>query len=239
MTLVDTRAAEAALDCESAVYAVAEQTKQARMAVEHTRVHSALTRACLDAALNFDVRQTCGNPIKVLPRESSFHDLVIVSFPADAQSSSGAVRLSTNDLCELLQLGLQPLIVLHPRVSSVQRVLLVYDGTEASSRAIRTFLNLDLFAGADCRLLAVGENESSARRALGEMADYCVPRRQQLETGYVCGLPRDVVPSYAEKWNADLVVLGVNREPHLRRRLLGHAVRSLLEGLERSCFLTM
>ncbi len=238
ITLVDTRSVEAALRCESAAYAVAEQTKQARTAAEHGRIHALLSRACLDAALNFDVRKACGDPNKVLPRESGFHDLIISSLPGETEAPRGVVRLSISDLCELLQHGMQPLLLHHPRVSSIRRVLLACDGTAVSSRAIRTFLKLRLFADADCRLLVIEKSEPSARAALHEMADYCSSCRERLEIGFVCDVPHVVLPPYAEKWNADLVVWGVHREPHLRRRLLGHAMRRFLGSIGRSCFLS-
>jgi nucleotide-binding universal stress UspA family protein len=60
------------------------------------------------------------------------------------------------------------------------------------------------------------------------MADYCLAQRPSLETGYVRGKGRSVLPPYVKKWQADLVVMGAARGPRLLSRLLGETAFDLL-----------
>lgn len=233
LTLADTRRAEEATRGEAAIYVVLEQKRQAWVEQRQETVRECLSRACLAAGLNFDVRRGSGNPLRVLPREAHFHDLVITALQHKRKSSEGSlVNLSPVDLIELLRRGVQPLMVVHTQLHTINRVLLAYDGSEAAGRAIRTFLNQGICAGAEHRLLAIGGDERAAALALREMADYCLAHRPTLETGYARGKVRSVLRTYAKKWQADLVVMGAAHGPHLLHRLLGHTAFDLLNQQE-------
>lgn len=123
------------------------------------------------------------------------------------------------------------MLVAHPEQRTINRILLAYDGTEASGRAIRSFLNLGIFTEVDYRLLAIGETEAAARLSLCEMGEYCLARRTHLETGCVCGSVRKVLLPYARKWQADLIVMGVERSNRLLRWILGNTALQLMKKL--------
>jgi nucleotide-binding universal stress UspA family protein len=209
LTLVDTRRAQEASHSESAVYADIAHRRQALLEQRHIRVRRALSSACLAADLDFDVRRVAGDPFKILPRESQFHDLVVTSLGLAAQRVRSDAERRGRELLRLLHAGVRPLMVLPPKKHKLQRVLLVYDGSDASGHAIRSFLGLELLPAADVRLLAVGANDAAARHSLRDMADYCSTRRRRLETGWVRGSVRRVLAPFAARWQADLVVLGV------------------------------
>lgn len=230
VTLYDTRRAEEACLGESAVYAMLEQNRRGAVELGHEVARVRLSRACLDAGLDFDVRRVAGDPLQVLARESRFHDVLVTSPRCGASLGLGEDHLSRGDLIDLLCRGVHPLLVVHPELQAIHRVLLVYDGSQASGRAIRSFLSQQVFASADHRLLTVGKEEWSAKQSLREMADYCLARRPALETGFVCGKVRHVVPPYAQKWQADLVVMGAVQGHRLMHRLLGDTALDLLHS---------
>ena len=109
-------------------------------------------------------------------------------------------------------------------------MLLAYDGSDASGRAIRSFLQLGLLPDAECRLLVVGSNIEAAQHSFGGMADYCLARRGEMETGWAVGPLRRVLPAYAKKWQADVAVAGMPRGPRYLQRLRG-AAHALLREL--------
>jgi len=233
MTLVDTRALDEALDSESAMYVSMAHTHTAVSEHTHSGARAELSRACLHASLNFDVRGFCGNPLEILPTEARFHDLVVASaeiferqFPATLYST-----LSPDDISELVKRGVQPLMLLPSSVTEIRRVLLIYDGSEAAGRAIRSYFNLGVLRGADHRLLSFGRKESEAKASLSEMADYCLSHCRSLETGYAVGRPSRRLAAYAAKWQPDLVVLGIERKRGLVTRLMGRATIDLLKTL--------
>jgi nucleotide-binding universal stress UspA family protein len=212
LTLVDTRWIAAVNQCESAASAVMAHEQCEVMKRDGAIVRKALSRECLNAGLNFDVRNIAGDPVEVLSREAHYHDLVVTSV-----TRGGSLSLAGT--LGLVEHGVQPLLVVRPEQTSLERVLLVYDGSEASGRAIRSFLGLNILRDADHRLLAVGRDADAARAALCEMGDYCHGRRERLETGCVAGRSRQVIVPYAEKWQADLLVLGAGGWSRALRRV--------------------
>lgn len=218
LTMVDTRGVETACCRESAVYVLMEQNFQHYTEKKQEAVRAELSRACLEAGLNFDVRRERGNPLQVLPREARYHDLVIASIGGKASAATGSLALSETDVRDLLLQGVQPLVVVPNSLVEINRVLLVYDGSEAAGRGIRSYLNQQLFPAAEHRLLAVGTSQAEARLTLREMADYCAPRLPSLETGMACGKLPSTLSKYADKWQADMIVMGVGCDPGWFRR---------------------
>lgn len=237
LTLLDTRAFDAAHQCESAVYLSLVESRHERTENTHDGARIALSQACLEARLNFDVRRISGNPLSILPAEARFHDLVIVSSHSSKhRPRDSGPMLSTGDLRALLERGVQPLMLVPPSARQLKRVLLAYDGSEASGRAIRSYLNLGILRDADHRLLAIGKTENEARVALAEMAEYCASHCPLFETGCVTGKTRRVLPPYATKWDADLVVLGFGRGQQWIQSLAGEASIDFARVLDCSLF---
>jgi nucleotide-binding universal stress UspA family protein len=213
-----------------------EQSRQTCAETQNGAVRFHLSRACLEAGLDFDVRRTAGNPLKVLPHEARFHDLTVTSVTPKSSRKPIDTDFSLRDLASLLQSGVQPMLVAHPDQRPITRILMAYDGSDAAGRAIRSFLGLDIFTEAEHRLLAIGDTGHSARSALREVADYCFAKRRSLETGYVCGKPRRVLHPYAKKWQADLIVLGIARVNRLSGWFVGNPGLNLFSKLKCSIY---
>ena len=229
ITLVDTRRMESLTStCESAVYVAMELNRMQDAEQLHRTARADLSQACLDAGLNFEVRQLSGDPLELLPQETQFSDLAIASLPIENGSAREHEQMSASQLVELLFRGVQPLLILRQQNRVPSRVLMVHDGTQAAARAIKLFIGQNLFPEAECRLLAVGATEKQARKHLSDMADYCLAYRRDLELGFARGSLRRVLLPYAKKWQADLMVLGVTRGNRVLSRLLGDVARDIL-----------
>lgn len=241
LTLVDTRDLEEAQTCEAAVFLKSALTRQAVAERCQSSAREEMTRACLDAQLNFDVRRLAGDPLEVLPQEARYHDLVVTSLaPADRQVPGDTpFSLSVPDLTALLQRGVQPLLILPAGEQAIGRVLLVYDGSEAAGRTIRSYFSLGVLRDAEHRLLAIGRDESSVQSSLKEMADYCQARCPSLEIGFAVGRARRVLVPYAAKWQADLLVMGVSRSHRLLQYVLGHLSLDLSKDVKCGLFVQM
>jgi hypothetical protein len=235
VTLTDRRRIEELNSCEAAVYAAVEHGRLARSEDRQGSVRASLSRACLAAGLNFGVRRLAGDPFALLPTEAQFHDLTIACWPDVDRESDDAPSLSPAELIDLAHLGMQPLLVVRRQRQAADRVLLVYDGTPASSRAIRGFVSQQIAPHAVHRLLAITESESEGVQGMRQMADYCRSYNLVLESGWLRGSPRKTLHPYVEKWQADLVVLGLPRALGMVRRLLGDVAQRLLSSL--SCAL--
>lgn len=213
MTLLDTRyATSLANTAEAAIYCSTEFQRLDRLDRNQNAVRSHLSTACLEAGINFDVRRVKGDPFKLLPRESQLHDLTIVELASSADRNGDHSSLTASDAIELLAHGVQPLLVLRNPKRSIRRVLLVGDGTRASTTAVRKYLSQNLFPRVEHRLLAVGENEAQAKDLLHDLAECAQHHHLACESGWLVGAVRQVLLPYAVKWEADLVVTGVGKQ---------------------------
>ena len=241
LSLTDTRYFQSLTSsCEAAACAVTEQSRIHLAEKRYSVARADLTQACLAANLNFDVRAISGDPFELLPQESRFHDLVVAHFPEPDDAIAAAddePRMSARDFVDLALRGVQPLLVVRRRVQPLERVLLIYDGTPESGRAVRSFVSQGLTPDAEHRLLAIGDSERASRDALHQMAEYFQRRGTTLETGWICGPSRKVLVPYAEKWNADLLVMGATRTNPLLRRLLGETAQDALRRLSSALYL--
>lgn len=225
VTLVDTRHHEEACTQESAAFATQAHAALQLAEQRQQGVRHKLSNACLQAKVDFDVRRFAGDPVDVLAREARFHDLLIAS----GFVGNDALGLNASDLIGLVQRRASPLIVLHPQQSSLERVLLVYDGTDSASRAIQSYLKLGPLTRADHRLLAIGKSEDTARQFLDEILEYCMAKCPDLESGYVVGQTRRVLVPYINKWQADLAVMGCSSDGRFMRRVFGDSLLDLLK----------
>ena len=231
LTLLDTRRlASLASACEAAVYVSSEFSRLDRVEQQQESIRASLSRACLSAGVDFDVRRVRGNPLEVLPLESHYHDLIVTgAAPRGAVAEDDLdTGLSGRELIDLLLRGVQPMLVVREKRQALDRALLVYDGTTASARAVRRFLGQALLPCAECRLLAVGQTELHAQNLYREMVEYCRTQLSTIETGSLHGPLRRALVPYAGKWQADLIVLGVPAGNRLLRRVLGEAAHDVL-----------
>ncbi len=232
LTVLDTRRLESALtNCEGAIYASGEIGRLNRHEQTQQSIRLRFCQACLSAGVDFDLRSRRATPFEVLLQESRFHDLVLTTCPApgDSGESPSESGLTAGELVEVLLRGVQPLLIVRGACPIIKRVLFVCDGTNASIRTVRTFLQQGLFPSAEGRLLAIGRSEAQAQETLREMATYCRSLGTSLETGCLCGNTRKVLIPYAKKWRADLVVLGVPRRNRLLNRVFGDTALDILK----------
>ncbi|QDU30916.1 Universal stress protein family protein [Anatilimnocola aggregata] len=203
---------------------------------EHDRVCQQLSAACFQAGVNFDVRRSKGDPFEVIPREAQFHDLVVTGHLSQ-QGPLGEQGLTAAETLALLSCGVQPLLVLRDAESEIRRVLLVTDGLLASAKAIRQFLSQNLFPAAEQRLLAIGATDEQAQELLREMAEYSRSRQLDCESGWLRGSLRRMLLPYAQKWQADLVVMGIPKGNSILRTLLPDPARLILQQTNMGLYL--
>lgn len=240
LSIVDTRSMSQLAECETAAYVALEQARLEQLRSRHQSVRADLSQACLAAEIDFDVRCAQGDPVRLLEREAQFHDLVVTSLapPPRRRRDRGGFLRTLREVAGFVRQGIQPLLVLRANGFDMKRVLLVCDGTPASGRAIRLSLQQRVWTDAEVRLLAVNTERAVAQRHLREMADYLRTHRCEVEAGCLTGAPERLLAAYAEKWQADLVVVGMTRLNPLAQRLWGDGVVSVLRHTSCGVYVT-
>ncbi|MBA2115494.1 universal stress protein [Bremerella alba] len=219
----------------SAAHAVSESYRithaERRQMISHEQMLHVGERYQLD----FDTLGIEGDPIKSLVREAQYHDLLITRSTDQARHCPG--ELNASQLIELVVQSRQPIYISRGENANPRRALLLYDGTESSARAIRTFLTQRPIKDAHCRLLGVGTAADSNSKLLTSMREYCEARHAELEVGRLPGLTRNALISYAQKWDPDVVVMGVPRAAGLWRRIRGNVALDFLNRTQLDLYL--
>ncbi|TWT34779.1 universal stress protein [Blastopirellula retiformator] len=229
-TIVDTRHFLEKAGMESSGYAGVEATRLALAERRQTESRETFVSQCIRREVPCDVRDQRGDPLELLADEAKYHDLTILS--CGGKRNIPELGLSPQDLIELAQRVVQPLLILRHEPASLNRVLLVYDGSSAASRAIRSFLSNAFFLGREFRLVCVGEAADPQGGAYREMTQYCQSRIAAMETGLLPGSPLKTVTRYAQKWEADLLVLGISRSANWWGKPYGQLASDVLQQTE-------
>lgn len=132
----------------------------------------------------------------------------------------------------LLQQGARPLLVVPPGTPPMagdRPVLVGYDGSVPSQRALQLFALLGLAEGSPVKLLSAEEDAAEAARLAAEGAGFL--RRHGLtveEWPAVGGHPAELLLAEAVSLRARLLVMGAFGKSALRSLFLGSATRRLL-----------
>jgi nucleotide-binding universal stress UspA family protein len=228
LAMLDMRRVLHAAGCEAASGCCTELQLLQTVERCQNRALEQLTAACVGTKVDFDIRRVKGDPFDILPSEAQFHDLTIAPLPLANSVVAHEQSLPAADVLKLLAAGVKPLLVLRTPLAPIKRVLLVSDGGAHSTTAVREYLRYDLFPQAERRLFAISETDTRAKSLLREMVDYARQRRVRFESGWARGTARQAVVRYAEKWQADLVVIGYRPQHVLLRPLWPQPAEQIL-----------
>ncbi|QDU76689.1 Universal stress protein family protein [Bremerella volcania] len=226
LSILDTSGLQYAGHLVSAAHAVSESRRIAHAERRQMISHQQMLHVGQRYQLDFDTLGIEGDPIQSLVREAQYYDLLITRSSEHARQLPG--ELSAFELLDVVIQSRQPVYISRGANTNPNRVLLVYDGSESSARVIRTFLTQKPIKNAYCRLLGVGTAADSKSKLLPSMRDYCEARHTDLEVGRLAGSLRKVLIPYAQKWDPDVVVMGVPRVARLWRRIRGHVCLDFL-----------
>lgn len=235
LSILDTSGFENAGQLVSAAYAVSASYRISHAERRQLIAHEQMQQVGQRYQIDFDTLGIEGNPIESLVHEAQYYDLLITRSPDRALQLPG--ELSASQLIDLVIRCRQPVYISRGANTNPCRVLFVYDGTESSARAIRTFLTQNPIKRAHCRLLGVGAAAEAHSKLLQSMRDYCEARRDDLEIGRLSGPLRNVLIPYAEKWAPDVVVMGVPRVAGLWTRIRGHVSSDFLKHTQFDLYL--
>lgn len=231
------RAEEAAAGHEAACFALSEYGRLQRVEAAQKQSGAGLSVASRNAGVPCHIRQFCGDPLEILPREARYHDLVVAGLEHLRPGGRTAGRLDRRVLLRCVDRGVHPLLVVPEGKTSIERILLAYDGTVESAAAIRRFAAHRLFEGAEIRIAAFGRTSEEARVLMQEVAGYCHAQGLEPEWGCLHGSLRRLLPHYARQWQADLVVLGSPPTRGLGRRLVRPVAAQMLRSADCAVYL--
>lgn len=192
--------------------------------------------ACKSAGLSYRIEQEEDGPFHRLIALSRSHDLTV--FGLQSLFRYDMVEDPRDALAKLLVEGAKPILAVSSMPHPMRRILVAYNGSPESSAALRAFLHLRLWPDISLRIIHFGAHEDSRRNLLCEAAELCRAHGFDPFTQIVAGQAKDRLLPYAEKWGADLIVLGSATRKLLLRHAFGETALQAIRHSTRSLFLS-
>ena len=113
-----------------------------------------------------------------------------------------------------------------------KRQVLAYDGGVSANKALSYIANEPLLRGLSCHLLKIGPESTENRSTLMTAATTLSQAGFQLEAQLLPGQPDEVIASYVQENNIDLLVMGAYGHSRLRLLFIGSTTSSMLQSCQ-------
>ena len=180
----------------------------------------------------FDVQVEEGVPFERIVEDMKYHDLLVVGKVPHFFYSHPEEK--TRTLVRVVKKSIGPTLVVPETYRPVRRVLVAYDASSASARAMRRFVHLQPF-GTDLTLEILnvytkGEHVGS-QLALQMARSYMGAHGYATHTSSIQGTdPAKQIGEFALEFEADVVVAGAHTVSNLAKLAFGSTTASLLEN---------
>jgi nucleotide-binding universal stress UspA family protein len=202
-------------------------TETARAAIEErrTRAKAAYDRVCAPSGQSVHWKEVVGRSSKMLSIASRFADLLVMGLP---EKDSGDSLLEAVDMA-LFESG-RPVVLVPSSVSSVigSRIMIAWNGSTQAALAVTAAIPLLRLAG-QVDVAQIGDIDKDAPSS--ELALYLSSHGIKVQVHAIDLGVRHVggaLIDAAERFEADLIVMGAYGHSRLRERILGGATRDLL-----------
>ncbi len=225
--------------------AYAEKIRERRMAVSRESLEetmAALEKACKKAGIDCRIEEETADPFDRMIGLSRYSDLTFFGlrslFDCDFTTECGISNEPRESVIRLISGGVRPIIAVSPHYREIRSVLLAYNGSMGSAKAMRRFVQMQPWPDLRLGIVHFEEGESHGETLLREAADYCRSHGLNAKTEVVAGKARTGLLNYAREKDYDMIVLGNGMGSLFRRRLLGDTALELIETADRPLFLT-
>ena len=193
------------------------------------------TAACKAAGVRHRVVREVGEPFSLMISEARYHDLMV--FGLKSLFESDLVSDPHDALVRLVQSGVRPLLAVSKGFTPINKVLIAYSGSMESAKAMKRFVQMQLWPISDVRIVSFEDGKGHARELLAHAANYCRAHGLEPETECVYGSPKEHLLTYIRTWGADLTVVGNSSQNLILRRIFGETALHIIRNAEQPLFL--
>ena len=202
--------------------------KRSRVALEQGRLMlaAAKERAIADGVLNPTSRQRHGELVDTLIEFE--HDIRLLVMGRQGEQGDNAGEHIGSHLENVVRTLHRPILVIPADYSEPQRILVAFDGSATTRKAVEMVAASPLFRGLPCHVVMVGADRAEAREQLDwarttlEQAGFEVTAI--LRSGHVA----EVLCGYRTEHGIDLIVMGAYGHSKIREFLVGSTTTQLI-----------
>ncbi|MGV3772335.1 MAG: universal stress protein [Verrucomicrobiales bacterium] len=129
-----------------------------------------------------------------------------------------------------LRMSSCPVLVPAREFRPISKFLIAYDDSPSARRAVDHAMTSPLLHGLPCLLLMVGHADAAHQQALEQAVLKLNQAGFHAEAKSVGGHPAQAIPVEAQRWQADLLVMGAYGHSRLREFFLGSVTTKLVQA---------
>ena len=218
--------------------AYADKLRKKRTDITKERIDRAMARCedgCRKSGIACRIGQETGDPFELMISHSRYNDLTI--FGLRSLFDYGFTPEPRDALIRLVSQGVRPIIAVSPEYREIHKVLVAYNGSMESAKAMRRYVQLRPWVDASLRIVYFGDEDGKALELMEDASEYCRAHGLTAETDVVAGPAKNGLITYARENDFDLIVMGNSSRSILMRQIVGDTVLNTIQQADRPLFL--
>lgn len=180
-------------------------------------------------------RLRIGDLVEEVSSAGADADMVVIGKRGEA-ADFAKPHLGSN-LERVARVADRPVFVASRAFKAIGKVLVAFDGGPSCLKAVDHMSRSPTAQGLRFRLVRAGADTPEARRGLEGARAMLVGAGIEAETAVLTGAPAAAVADEAERWGADLMVMGAYGHSKIRSMILGSTTEELLRSCRIPVFL--
>ncbi len=193
------------------------------------------TATCEARGVAYALHAETGKPFEEILEASKYHDVIVIgqrtSFCYGARDETG------DTLHRVLERGLTPVVAMPTECRDIGKVLVAYDGSLQSARAVQMFLMLGVWAHCETTIMTVSDDPAHGDHLLAAMQDYFASYAVEASVVRAEGRPSNSILDQVERTGADLLVMGAYGQKRLASFFVGSTTKAVVEDAAIPVFL--
>jgi nucleotide-binding universal stress UspA family protein len=170
--------------------------------------------------VQFSIQKESGNPVDVICEKSRLVDLVIMGARGEFERWSDKMLGTTLEATS--RLNIKPILVTPKKYQDIKKILIAYDGSNNSIKALTFGAFFSTVLQADVILLNVKNSDEISKEIIQEakeyLSNYEIPA---IEEKIVEGEPTEKIVEVANTTNSNLIIMGAYGHSRIREAILG------------------
>jgi nucleotide-binding universal stress UspA family protein len=202
--------------------------KRSRVALEQGRLmlDEAKARAVAAGVANPTSRQRHGELVDTLIEFE--HDIRLLVMGRQGEHGDSAGEHIGSHLENVVRTLHRPILVVPSDYSEPQRILIAFDGSATTRKAVEMVADSPLFRGLPCHVVMVGTDKAEAHEQLNWARTTLEGAGFEVGASQRAGQVEEVLCGYRTEHNIDLIVMGAYGHSKIREFLVGSTTTKLI-----------
>lgn len=192
--------------------------------------------ACQAAGIKHRVVEETGDAFTRLVDLSRYHDLMVFGLRSVFEYDF-LLGDPESIFIRLVSAGVRPLIVVSEKFRSISRVMIAYNGSMESAKAMKRFVQMRLWPDAELKIVTFHPSDQKAYELMQAAEEYCCAHGFRVCHQSNPGDPKVLLLAAATLWKADMIVMGNSARSVLLRKVLGDTLLAALHDTRVPLFL--